>query len=132
MNIKKISYLLLNFIMLLTLGFSLMIYTSLHKGLPWYDGCGMQFLIILILLVPVLLGVGFGFIMLNRIYSISGFNKRLPFYCLVGILLPILIDGSLSIIMTTTGTFLSIIFILMTIYTSISHIKKESLTGEKR
>ena len=48
----------LNLVVFLCLLWSLMIYSSLFKGLPWYEPSGMQFLAVLGMSVPVLLITG--------------------------------------------------------------------------
>jgi hypothetical protein len=124
LNFKKITYMILNIVMICVLVFSLMIYTSLCKSLPWYDPCGTQFLAIIIISAPVLLIIGIILVFLDKKYTLQKINLILPFYALAGICLPILIDGSLSKITLSIGTILCISSIILTIVVFINHIRK--------
>lgn len=53
-----------------------MIYTSLNKNLPWYEPCGMQFLVVLILYCPALIVVGIAQITLGKFVKMSKWTKR--------------------------------------------------------
>ena len=86
----KISiYVILNLLLLLTLLWSLTIYTSTFKGSPWYEPCGMQFLCILIFSDPAFLAVGVALLILSKYYRISRFNKLLPFIAIIGLSVPL-------------------------------------------
>ncbi|PAB60081.1 hypothetical protein [Anaeromicrobium sediminis] len=119
--IKKTAYIALHVIELLVLGFSLIIYTSLNKQLPWYESCGTQFLAIFMLSIPSLIFIGIGFIILNKKYELKKLNIKIPFYSAIGLGLPILIDGGLSKITITIGTFLCVMSILVTIAIMLVH-----------
>ena len=120
---KSILYVILNLLYIAVMGFSLMIYTSLNKNLPWYESCGTQFLAIPIISVPVLLLVGVCLKILSRKYYINSLNIKLPFYTIIGVFLPLIIDGGLSKITITIGTFFCIVFIFTDIYVSIKTFK---------
>lgn len=122
-NFKKIIYGILHIVMICTLLFSLMIYTSLNKSVPWYESCGIQFLTILMISVPILLIIGIALRFLNKKYMMQKKNLMLPFYALAGISLPILIDGTLSKITIFIGTVLCIGFIIQTVVIVISNFR---------
>ncbi len=122
-KIKNIIYIILNLLYIGVMGFSLMIYTSLNKNLPWYESCGTQFLAIPILSVPLLLVVGICLKVLSRKYSINSLNIKLPFYTIIGIFLPLIIDGGLSKITIAFGTFFCVMFIFADMYVVINNFR---------
>lgn len=121
--IKSTIYSVLSIAQFLVLGFSLIIYTSLNKNLPWHESCGMQFITIFIISVPVLIIIGLGLLTLNKSYPVKRINIMLPFYAALGLGLPILIDGSLSKITITIGTILCVALIIFTIALPIVHFR---------
>ncbi|MCY6485756.1 hypothetical protein OW763_15635 [Clostridium aestuarii] len=122
-NINNIIYTVLSLVEIVVLGFSLMIYTSLNKSLPWYDGCGMQFLVILIISVPLLLVIGVGLKILSKKYNIRRLNIKIPFLASISIAAPILLDGSLNRVLIAIGGCMCTVFIIITIYLVIVHFK---------
>jgi len=98
----------LNLVVFLCLLWSLMIYSSLFKGLPWYEPSGMQFLVVLAVSVPVFLITGIVLVILRKTLVVSKWNVSLPFLAAVGLSLPIFIDDSLSRGMQISGIVIGI------------------------
>lgn len=122
-QVAKISlYLLFNLLLLLVLLWSLMIYTSLEKGLPWYEPCGMQFLVIFCMSDPAFLVLGIALFILGRFYRMRLFNKLLPFIAIAGLSLPILIDGSLSRSTLLAGTLIGAVLVFLVIAATIRNL----------
>jgi len=86
---KMILYVVFNLLLLWALLGSLMIYTSTIEGLPWYEPCGMQFLIIFIFFAPAFLAIGAVLFILSKYYHISRLSKSLPFIAAAGLSLPL-------------------------------------------
>ncbi|CAH2214178.1 hypothetical protein [Tepidibacter aestuarii] len=122
-KIKSITYIVLNSLYIVVMGFSLMIYTSLNKNLPWYESCGTQFLAIPILSVPILLVLGICLKVLSKKYAMSSLNIKVPFYTIMGMFLPLVIDGGLSKITIAIGTFFCVAFVFVDIYAVIRTFK---------
>lgn len=123
-NLKKVFYVILNVIMIADVLFSLMIYTSLNQNVKWYEACGTQFLAILIISVPILLVIFVGFIILSRLgYRLTKSNLGLPIYILLGISLPIIIDGGLGYIAIYSGITVCIVAIVKIIVDIIINFK---------
>ena len=119
-ELRIFTVIVLNVFLVVVILWSVMIYTSLmSKRLPWYEPCGMQFLAILVLSCPALIGIGIGELILGKFISISKRLRFLPFLCCLGMGLPILVDGGLGIIMqmfgTTVGLTTAILVILFTV-----------------
>jgi hypothetical protein len=121
-NRKHLIYFGLNLVLILVLLWSLMIYTSLFKGIPWYEPCGSQFLAILIISDPIFLVTGIALLILAKHYPISKLNKWLPFITIVGLSLPILIDGSLSKTTLLTGTAIGVMLLLLIIVAVVKRL----------
>lgn len=99
-------------LMIGVLSWSLMIYSSLFKFLPWYEPCGMQFLGIFIISVPLLFLCGIAVLVLNRFIRISIMGRLLPFIAILTLSLPILIDSGISKITATVGAFICVILLV--------------------
>ncbi len=116
---KSFIFVILNLAFLFVLLWSLMIYTSLFKNMPWYEPCGMQFLVIFLISDPAFLIIGVALLILGRFYRISRSNRWFPFIAIAALSVPILIDGSLSpitlLIGTSLGTVLCFLIIISTI-----------------
>jgi len=103
--LKNVVYFLLTATFFGICWLSFTIYTSLMtERLPWYDSCGMQFLVILVLSCPVMVGIGVGYIVLGRFMPIGRPIKILPFAAAGSIGALIFINGSLGLGMQITGT----------------------------
>ncbi|MEA4986553.1 MAG: hypothetical protein VB095_00615 [Anaerovorax sp.] len=122
---QKTIYIILHLIILFSLGFALMIYTSLNKNVPWYDAYGMQFLSIFIICVPILLVVGIALQILNTKYRIIKSDLLLPFYSSAGIAIPILIDEGLNDTTLTVGIICCFSSIILTIAFAINQFRKD-------
>jgi len=83
--------------------------------LPWYEPCGMQFLVILVFSCPVYILIGIMLRILGKFITISKRVKMLPFLCCLGLGLPILIDGGLGLGMQIAGTLIGLLTIFVTI-----------------
>jgi hypothetical protein len=112
----------LNLVVLLCLLWTLMIYSSLFKGLPWYEPSGMQFLVVLGISVPAFLITGIILLILRRTLAISKWNVSLPFLAAVGLSLPILIDGSLSRGMQISGIVIGIALGIALLLTTVRRV----------
>ncbi|MFC1497908.1 hypothetical protein ACFLS1_05480 [Verrucomicrobiota bacterium] len=101
---KQIIYLCLILAFLWACWFSFTIYTSLmSKHLPWYEPCGMQFLVILVFSCPVMFGIGIAYIILGRFMPIGKPTKILPFVTGTAITSLVFIDDSLGLGMQVAG-----------------------------
>ncbi|BES64982.1 hypothetical protein SANA_14210 [Gottschalkiaceae bacterium SANA] len=103
--------------------YSLIIYTSLYKWLPWYEGAGIQFLIIPFVFLPILLALGVLMKLLSRKYEITKFSTLLPFVSGGLIVLPILADGGLGTLCISFGIVFSLVLIGFTIYSLVSSLR---------
>lgn len=128
---KPVVFVVLNLLLVLVLLWSLMIYTSLFKGMPWYEPCGLQFLAILALSDPVFLIIGIALLILGRFFHISRLNKGIPFIAIAGLSLPILIDGSLSIITIFTGSSIGVVLCLLIIAVTIKNLIHRRKAGSE-
>ncbi len=125
---KIILYITLNISLILVILWSLMIYTSLmSEKLPWYEPCGMQFLVILIISLPLFITIGVLEILLGKFMPISKTMKLLPFITGVGMALLVLVCGSLRFWMQITGTLIGLVSILVTIIYTIKDLTKIKL-----
>ncbi|MCD3350763.1 hypothetical protein G8V03_07430 [Clostridium botulinum D/C] len=130
-NFKKISYVILNIFMLLAVIFSVMIYTSLNPNLPWYESCGTQFLAIFLISDPMLGVIYSGFIILKVMgYKFTKINFRLPIYILLGLSLPLIIDGRLGIVAICSGIVVCIISIIKIIVDIVTNFKLQNTKVE--
>jgi hypothetical protein len=110
-----------------------MIYTSLmSESLPWYEPCGMQFLIIIVYSTPALIAVGIVNIILARFIKLSKTAKIFPFIIAVALVLPVLIDGSLGYEMQIIGAALSIIGAVGIIIITIRELIREKNTHDAK
>ncbi|WP_142413845.1 hypothetical protein [Hathewaya massiliensis] len=109
-TLKKVIYITLNIIMFLAASFSLWIYLSHNEWVSWHENSGTQFLALLLITLPILLFVALGFkILSKKSTNITKENVRLPLYIIVGIVLPVVIDGSLSNITIFIGTICCVV-----------------------
>ncbi|GEM_PF-3587946 len=115
---RSFVFVVLNLLSVLVLLWSLIIYTSLFKIMPWYEPCGMQFLAIFMVFDPAFLIIGISLFVLGRFFHISTLNKWLPFMAIGGLSLPI-IPGGLTIIPILIGTSIGIVLCVLTIVTTI-------------
>jgi hypothetical protein len=123
-KVKIYILIFLNAIFLLTILWSIMIYTSLlSEKLPWYEPCGMQFFAILILCCPTFIVIGIIEILFDKFLVTSKPLKFLPFICSLGMGLPILIDGTLGIEMQIIGASIGLFSVVSTIYFTIQNVK---------
>lgn len=127
---KTVIYCSLNLLLLLALLWSLRLYTSSFEKLPWYEPCGMQFLLIFLLSDPVFLAIGIALLILSRYYHISKLNKWLPFIAIAGLSLPLfgpLNRGELI------GLPINIILCLLVVITTIANLinKKNRIPASK-
>lgn len=121
---KKIIYLIVTLAFLLVCCFSFTIYTSLmSERLPWYDPCGMQFLVILVLSWPAMFGVGIAYLVLARFMFIGKSTKILPFATGSAIGVLVLIDGSLGSGMQWAGALCCVLAAWLTIRFAIWDLK---------
>ncbi|MBA3052371.1 hypothetical protein KKF70_03150 [bacterium] len=116
---KSFVFVVLNLLSVLVLLSALVIYTSLFKIMPWYEPCGMQFLAIFMVFDPAFLIIGISLLVLDRFFHISRLNKWLPFIAIIGISLPVFLDGSISITTILFGTSIGIVLCVLTIATTI-------------
>jgi hypothetical protein len=115
---RPIIIIALNLVVFLCVLWSLMIYSSLFKGLPWYEPSGMQFLIVLAISDPVFLITGVVLLILRKTLVLSKWNVGLPFLAAVGLSLPILVDGSLSRGMQISGIVIGIVLVVAVLVTT--------------
>lgn len=110
MTNKKISVLLtiLNLILTLTIFFSEYIYSSYYSIFSWYENCGTQFLVILMISTPIFLILSIIYYFLGKKNIVTGLNKNLPIISLLVFLSPILLDTSLSYVLITIGALLGL------------------------
>ena len=126
---KIVIFIILNVLFILVTIWSVMIYTSLmSEKLPWYEPCGMQFLVILVFSCPVYILIGIMLRILGKFITISKRVKMLPFLCCLGLGLPILIDGGLGLGMQITGTLIG----LLTIFVTISFVILDLILMSKK
>ena len=110
MKIKKRSILLLilNLVLTLTIFLSEYVYSSYFSMFSWYENCGEQFLIIIMISTPVFLILSGVYHFLNKKYEMTALNAKLPLISLAVFLLPLLLDLSLSSILITIGAILGL------------------------
>ena len=111
---KPCIFIILNFLIVLALLFSLFIISSCFSWIPWYEDCMMQLLVIPFIVSPLLLVVGIMLFILGKTYHIAPFNKWLPFIA-IGLLLFALLF-SLQIAALT-----NIVLCLLTIAITVRH-----------
>ena len=109
--------------------FSFTIYTSLMSPrLPWYEPCGMQFLAILVLSCPAMIGLGIGYFILARFMPMGRSIRILPFATSAALGALVFIDDSLGLGMQVAGTACCVLAALAAIDISIYDmvLKKKS------
>lgn len=122
---KKIIFVTINLLSILTLFIFLMIYTSLNKNMPWYDSCGMQFLVIIIL-SPLLAIIGASLLALNKKLHFNKPNARFHFIAMFCTVVPLIVDGSLSTPTLIIGGSFCVISIILIIYSVITNLKNKT------
>ncbi|MDA3730083.1 hypothetical protein PBV87_00960 [Niameybacter massiliensis] len=127
-NIKsKILLLVLNSILFMTILLSEYVYTSYYPQVSWHENSGTQFLVIVMISVPMLLVLSIIYYFVGKKGVVKGLNKNLPLLALLVFMLPILLDGSLSFVLITIGTILGAILTLISIWSVVkSIISKEN------
>lgn len=127
-NIKsKILLLVLNSILFMTILLSEYVYTSYYPQVSWHENSGTQFLVIVMISVPMFLVLSIIYYFLGKKGAVKGLNKNLPLLALLVFMLPILLDGSLSFVLITIGTILGAILTLISIWSVVkSMISKEN------
>jgi hypothetical protein len=123
-NIKVVAFVVINLLYVGVLLWSLMVYTSLFKGVPWYEPCGTQFLGILFLSAPAFLILGISLFVLGKFIHIPFISKCLPLIAMAGLSLPITIDGSLSRITLLIGTVIGMAILMLTIVSIGKNLRK--------
>lgn len=126
---KVVPFILLNGLSLLALFYAFVVYTSLFEWSPWYEPCGLQFLVIPFFVSPALFVAGTALVILGRFLRISVLNQVLPFGAalLLFVLIFNLTAGSMI-----TGAGLSVAFAVITIMTTITSLlpgKKAATAG---
>jgi len=119
--IKQPFFVLLNLLNLLTIIFSLMIYSSLYNWVPWHESCGMQFMAIFVISIPAFIIIGIAIIVLGFFLKISLFNKLLPFIALAVFVLPT-VDGGLRGLNIMVGNILGLILLILTIISATRNL----------
>lgn len=127
-NLNKTVYIVLHLFLVFSFLFAFMIYTSLNINFPWYDSYGMQFLNLFTICVPLLLIIGICFVLLNTRYSILKGDLFLPFYSIIGIVVPVLLDDKLSSATLLTGMLCSLAAMMLTMLFLINQFSKCLLT----
>jgi hypothetical protein len=123
--IKITLFIFFNALFIADILWAAIIYTSLMSDkLPWYDPCGMQFIIILALVCPVLIFVGVFQLLFGKILKTSLVTRILPFVSCLALAIPIFADGGLGYLMQVTGVLITIITIVVIGYFSIPDLKR--------
>ena len=122
--IRIFAILSLSLLFILVVLWSMMIYTSLNKNLPWYEPCGMQFLAVLILSCPALIIIGCTQIVLAKALNTSIWTRILPFITCAGLALPILLEDGLGKTMQIIGTLFCAVSILGAVYLVVKDMKR--------
>jgi hypothetical protein len=122
---KRVLYVLLTLAFLWICWVSFAVYTSLmSQRLPWYEPCGMQFLVILVFSCPVMFGLGIAYLVLARFIPVGRSTKILPFATGVAIGALVLIDGSLGRGMQFVGAACCVLAALLAVGFAIQDLKK--------
>jgi len=112
--VKAAVFLLLNVLQLLVLALALMVFTSLIKGVPWYEPCGLQVLAIWTRIAPALVVLGLLLLLIGLILPISKLSRALPFLGAAALSLAITCHWKLLVILgvsATSALILSVIFV---------------------
>jgi len=128
---KAFIYIALNLLLLLILSWSLMTYTSLFKGSPWYEPCGMQFLVIFILFDPAFLTIGIALHILGKYYHVSKLNKWLPFIAIVGLSLPIFGPLNTGIWIGLPVNVILFLLVIVEVILNLVRLKKQTQAKEQ-
>lgn len=96
------------------------VYTSLFKWMPWYESCGMQFLVNYIFFIPLLVVIGLILLKLRNKIQIPKWNLRLPWISILAIGLPT-INGGLSRFQIITGSIIVLFVFILSLYLNIKH-----------
>lgn len=102
-KIKLVLLIAFNIVILIVVVHALTIYTSLIPGLPWFDPCGMQFIVLWFLHFRAFLFIGVISIFFGRFFGMSLLPRFLPFMTGVGILV-IFPDQTLPFYLLALGT----------------------------
>lgn len=95
---------------------SFKIFTSLlSPDLPWYEPDGMQFMIVLLIILPLMIGAGFLLRVVGESIPINRRMKKIPFVVSIGLFALIIFDGSLSLFMQITGAIICIFAVIATV-----------------
>jgi hypothetical protein len=81
----------------------------MNENLPWYEPCGMQFLILVVYCLPAMIMIGIVNIILGKFIKILRVSKIFPIIIGLALALPVFIDGSLGYEMQVIGTVISIV-----------------------
>lgn len=123
MNIKKLTSIFLQLIIICALLLALLTYTSKSPISPLYDNCGTQFLIIILVSSPLILLTGLLTSLLNIKLKLPKYYLWFPFYTGVGITIPLFVDGSLSSFTIISGVILCLIFLVQAFILSFKIFK---------
>jgi hypothetical protein len=83
----------------------------------------MQFLVILIIIAPTIFILGFLQLIFAKNMFLNNFSKSLPFIIAIGLILPIIIDGSLSLYMRVSGIVMNSILLILLIFKLYKSLK---------
>ncbi|CEN76191.1 Uncharacterised protein [[Clostridium] sordellii] len=119
----SIIFFILNLLLTATIVLSEYIYSSYYNVFSWYENCGTQFLIILIISIPIFILLSVLYYLLGRKNIISGLSKNLPLISLGVFLIPIIIDTSLSPAVVSVGTFLGFCVLITSVFTLLKSFK---------
>ncbi len=122
--IKPFVLLGLTLLFILVVLWSMMIYTSLNKNLPWYEPCGMQFLAVWILSCPALIIIGCAQVVLAKSLNTSIWSRRLPFIASAGLAMPILFGDGLGKTMQILGAVICAVSIAVALYLAVLDMKR--------
>jgi hypothetical protein len=83
----------------------------------------MQFLVILIIIAPTIFILSFLQLIFSKNMFLNNFSKSLPFIITIGLILPIIIDGSLSLYMRVSGIVMNSILLILLIFRLYKSLK---------
>ncbi len=121
---KQILFVIINILLLLLISKSLMIFTSLmSEKLPWYEPCGMQFLIIYFFVLLFFVIGGFE-VAIGGFIPISKTIKLLPFVTGIIMALIVTIGGPLKLWMQILGTSIGLLSAIVAIVFTVKDLIK--------
>ncbi|MCP4267929.1 MAG: hypothetical protein GY777_20560 [Candidatus Brocadiaceae bacterium] len=121
---KQILFVSINVLLLLLIAKSLMIFTSLmSEKLPWYEPCGMQFIIIYFFVLLFFVIGGFE-VAIGEFIPISKTIKLLPFITGIIMALIITIGDSLKLWMQISGTSIGLLSAIVAIVFTVKDLIK--------